>query len=161
MNPSTTAGRLSPLYVSTADLRVLCVLWGLARKFKKNYVFPSQVTLQRLVASFTGRGMCRRTMNYHLGALERDGYIERQRRHRKLANGELDLHSTMYFLKRRTFAWLGTLGFGDNSRRSVKKRSTGSPKPLRDIAVQKPAQKISSRWLISKDRASSGDPPPK
>lgn len=88
------------------DLRVIQTLTGLAAYHGKTYVMPSQRTIVRLLRQRTGRRMSPRTLNRHLTALERDGWIERVRRHKRGRTGALELHSTLYHLKRRALAWL-------------------------------------------------------
>lgn len=92
--------------VQKPDLRIVQTLTGLAGHHGKDYVIPSQRTILRLVKMHTGRSMSLRTLNRHLGALERDGWIQRLRRHKRGRTGALELHSTLYHLKRRALAWL-------------------------------------------------------
>ena len=92
--------------VQKPDLRIVQTLTGLAGHYGKEYVVPSQRTIVRLVKIHTGRSMSLRTLNRHLGALERDGWIQRLRRHKRGRTGKLELHSTLYRLRRRALAWL-------------------------------------------------------
>jgi DNA-binding transcriptional ArsR family regulator len=86
-------------YVAKPDFRILNVLAGLAASFERLWCFPNQATIVRLLALHHGITMSRRALNRHLGALERDGYIDRQRRHAKKKTGTLILHSTLYKIK--------------------------------------------------------------
>lgn len=89
-------------YPITPDLRVLAILADLAGRHGKLWCFPNGKTLREMILNRFGRSMSRRTLWRHLGALERDHYIERRRRHRTAPTGGLELHSTIYVLKRRT-----------------------------------------------------------
>jgi len=88
------------------DQRVLTYLTGLAGHHGRNYCWPSQNTIRRGLAARTGRSMSPRTLNRHLAALTRDGWVKRIRRHRRGKTGTLELHSTLYTFTRRTLAWL-------------------------------------------------------
>lgn len=92
--------------VQKPDLRIVQTLTGLAAHHGKTYCIPSQKTILHLVRTHTGRVMSPRTLNRHLAALERDGWIQRLRRHKRGRTGALELHSTLYHLKRRALAWL-------------------------------------------------------
>lgn len=89
-------------YVRTPDMRILAVLWGLAGHIGRTWCHPSQGKLCELVAKRYRRGISRRHLNRHLGALERDGYIRRIRRHRRGPGGRIDMHSTAYAIRLRT-----------------------------------------------------------
>lgn len=88
-------------YVATPDFRLVVTLWGLATSHGKLWAYPSQTTLTALVRRFHGRALSRRSASRHLGALERDNWIRRVRRHRRARDGSLELHSTLYHLTRR------------------------------------------------------------
>lgn len=98
---------MSGSLVQRADLRVLNVLAGMSTHFGKLWCFPNQRTLLEQLRLKHGRTMCRRTLNNHLGALERDGYIKRHRRHKKGEDGQLELHSTVYTLLAKTIRLFG------------------------------------------------------
>lgn len=92
--------------VQNPDLRLVQTLTGLAAHHGKTYCIPNQQTILHLMKQHTGRHMATRTLNRHLGALERDGWLERVRRHKRGRTGALELHSTLYRLKRRCLAWV-------------------------------------------------------
>lgn len=96
-------------YVRCADVRILTVLTSLCKHHGKLYCFPSLRTIKAQLKTFTGREISERSLCRHLGALERDGWIKRQRRHTTAADGSLELHSTLYVLKTRTLHWLKNL----------------------------------------------------
>lgn len=95
-----------PRIVQKPDLRLVQTLTGLAAHHGKTYCIPSQKTILHLVRVRTARVMSLSTLNRHLAALERDGWIQRVRRHKRGRTGALELHSTLYHLKRRALAWL-------------------------------------------------------
>lgn len=97
-------------YVDTADFRILLVLARLCTRHEKLYVYPKLQTIRELVFRFTGRSISERSLCRHLGALERDGWLGRQRRHETNRYGGLTLRSTLYMLTRRTVKWMRSLG---------------------------------------------------
>lgn len=101
-NTMTTVNTYDTNAVLVPDLRVIRVLVGLAEHWQREWCKPRQEKILELLERFTGRRMSRRNLNRHLLALERDGWIERIRRHRRAANGSLELHSTCYRIKRRS-----------------------------------------------------------
>jgi len=85
---------------------ILNVLGGLAVYYSKSYVYPSQEKILQLLRPYR-IFISRRTLNYHLKALESLGYFERVRRIRKhKKTGKLHFASTLYLLKPRFFAYL-------------------------------------------------------
>lgn len=88
------------------DLDVLRALVSYCAEHGKTHCWPSQATLLRRYKRLTGRTICRRTLNRHLAALQRDLYIDRRRRHRMNRKGELELHSTLYTFLARATSWL-------------------------------------------------------
>lgn len=91
------------------DFRLVTILAGLAGRHDKIWSYPAQQTLCRLLGQFYSRRMSRRSVNRHLGGLVRDGWITRRRRHCAGPDGELELHSTLYTLTRRTIRCLAGL----------------------------------------------------
>ena len=89
-------------YPITPDLRVLSILADLCGRHGKLWCFPNGQTIREMLANRFARVMSPRTLWRHLGALERDHYIKRQRRHKATPAGYLELHSTIYTLLRRT-----------------------------------------------------------
>jgi len=97
-------------YVATPDLRILGVLAGFCGYHGKLWCFPNQRTIRNALQRRYGRTLTRRSINRHLGALQRDHYIERKRRHRRGPTGRIDMHSTIYVLKARTVRALKDFG---------------------------------------------------
>lgn len=94
------------------DFRLVHLMFGLATHYGKLYAIPSQQKLCDLVKQFHGRRMCRRTVNRHLGGLERDGWLRRQRRHRVEGHRGMTFHSTLYTITRKTLRALASLRNG-------------------------------------------------
>jgi hypothetical protein len=89
-------------YVKTPDMRIVDVLSGLAGKNNKIWVKVRYAKIQELLFKFTGRRLSVRSLARHLGALERDNYIRRQRLHETGWAGELVLRASLYVLRRRS-----------------------------------------------------------
>ncbi len=86
-------------------------------------------------------------MNYHLSALERDGWIRRTRRHRRSSAG-LELHSTLYVLLPRAFSALRRMlrGAVQWTRAAKRRRPTDTARQAFDplpIGTPKPVPKAS------------------
>lgn len=96
-------------YVRHPDMRILSLLAGHSASFKKLWSYPNQETICKLFVRLYGRDMSRRSLNRHLGALERQGYVQRVRRHKRARSGVLELHSTLYMLRRRAIRMLALL----------------------------------------------------
>jgi len=116
-------------YVKTPDLRALHVITRLCAYHSKLYCYPTYETLKELIEKFTGRRVSVRSLARHLGALERDGWLRRQRRHKTGPTGELQLHSTLYMMTKRACS------FARATISDVWQWSTGALKSLMDIAL--------------------------
>jgi len=97
-------------YVRNPAFIILDMLARICARHEKLYCYPSHLTLVELIHKFSGRSMSTRTLCRHLGALERDGWLCRQPRHRQGPTGELELHSTLYMLTRRAVKFCRSLG---------------------------------------------------
>ncbi len=141
-------------YVRTADFRVLDILARLALYKKQLYCYPSLQTIRELVFKFTGRSISERSLCRHLGALERDGWIGRQRRHETNRHtGELVLHSTLYLLTKRTVKWCRSVSS------NVWNWSTATAKSLIDMALPVLAETLARENRSNTQRRRK--PPPK
>lgn len=94
------------------NLALITLIRGNSLHYGKNYCYPSQKRLTELYHDFTGQIMSRRSLNRHLKALETTGWLTRQRRHKRNALGQLELHSTLYRLTRRAYRWLESFSSG-------------------------------------------------
>lgn len=86
---------------------IVALLVGLARRTGRAYVFPAQETIIKMLQKSYNITMSRATLNRHLKALECMGWFRRQRRHKKAADGSLEMHSTLYTLAREAFHMFG------------------------------------------------------
>lgn len=88
------------------DFELVRTLANLASRYGKLYCYPSQEKLIELHAMRTGRTYSRATINRHLRAHIASGYLRTKRRHRRAADGSLELHSTLYEITQKTLARL-------------------------------------------------------
>lgn len=95
--------------VINPDTKICEVLAGLAAHHWRTWCFPSQDKICELLQRFTGRVMSRRTLNRHLNALERDGMLRRQRRHKRDPHRGMMLRSTLYTIAGRFMARIGRI----------------------------------------------------
>jgi len=139
-------------YVATPDMRILHVLARLCARHEKLYCYPSGQTIVELVWKFTGRRMSRRTLWRHTGAMERDGWLGRTRRHETGDQGQLVCHSTLYVLTRRALKYLrATIS-------NVWNWSTGAAKSLIHIAVTEVAERLARESKSHSNRAARAPP---
>lgn len=115
-------------YVAAPDFRLVNLLFGLAAHHGKLWCYPSQDKLCQLLARFHGRRMSRRSVNRHLGALVRDGWLQRLRRHKRGEDGGFEMHSTLYTFTRRAVRCFASLRAGLRFLGSGARESRG-PKP--------------------------------
>ena len=85
---------------------VLKALTYLIKMSSKFYCYPSQEALLKILGEKYGLKISRRTLNYHLRALENDSYIKRVRRVSRGPDNRPKFKSTLYFVKKKVFAWL-------------------------------------------------------
>lgn len=116
-------------YVKTPDLRILDVLSGLCGKEKRLWTKVRYVKIQDLLFKFTGRRLSVRSLARHIGALEDQGYLRRQRLHETGWAGELVLRATLYVLRQRSVQRARNLAS------NVWHWSTAAAKSLMDIAM--------------------------
>lgn len=94
--------------VNRPDLQILTALSVCAGHYGKLYCYPSQDKILSWLAR-QGRRMSRRTLNRHMRALERQGWIKRRRRHHNDKVRGFVFRSTLYELTRRSMRWLAGL----------------------------------------------------
>lgn len=80
------------------DQAILETFFYLCQKAGKQYCWPSQNGLLRILEQVHGLKISRRTLNYHLAALEDNGFIRRIRRIKRGKKGQIEFHSTLYQL---------------------------------------------------------------
>ncbi len=139
-------------YVAKPDFRILLVLARLCNYHDKLYCYPNPRTIRDLVFRFTGRVLSNRTLSRHVGALDRDGWIRRQSRHDTGPTGELELHSNLYILTRRTVKWCRSLGT------KLWNFSIPAAKSLIDIALPFVAETLAQAHHSTSHRAAHGPP---
>lgn len=96
--------------MESVDLGIIRTLAGVGSTYHKAYCYPSQETILKLLGSYHGVDISRRTLNRHLGNLEGGGYFERVRRHVKEKNGKILFRSTLYKFKGKLFKFMYSLG---------------------------------------------------
>ena len=108
---------------------VLAVILNKCEYFDKLYVYPTQETLLEWVKKASGLKRCRRTINYVLLRLEKQGYIKRLQRHYNHKTLGHVFRSTLYELTKkglRRLQWLGIPAF--QIVKSIKRAVSGRPK---------------------------------
>lgn len=88
---------------------ILITLAAIASKHRHTWSYPSQSTIRRNTAQFSGHRMSSATLNRHLRGLERDHWIRRQHRHRLQPGGHWEFRSTLYVLTRRAWKYLAAI----------------------------------------------------
>lgn len=83
---------------------VFLALVKLAAYVGRPYIIVTQRKLLQRIRAVTGRAMCRRTLNYHLAALERLQVINRTQRHHRERGRPTKWRATLF-----TFAHVGLL----------------------------------------------------
>lgn len=97
----------NPNCTAKPDVRIALTLIAIATKYKRQWCYPAQNTLLKLLSKWHRIDMTRRTLNRHLAGLEARGYIKRIRRHTKDTKGSLILKSTVYAIQGASWALLG------------------------------------------------------
>ena len=90
---------------SLAMQSTINVIGYLSKQNGKNYCYPSQEKILKLLEKFYGVLIKRRQLNYVLAYLEKENFIERKRRLKKSKDGKLVFNTTLYWLKEK--AWKG------------------------------------------------------
>jgi len=78
------------------DQKILEVFFYLCQQAKKDYCWPSQTGILRIMETVHGITISRRTLNYHLKGLESNGFIRRIRRIKRGTGGQISFNSTLY-----------------------------------------------------------------
>lgn len=89
---------------SMAMQSTINVIGYLSRSSGKNYCFPSQEKILKLLERFYGVCIKRRQLNYILAYLEKEEFISRKRRLKEGADGKIIFNTTLYWLKKK--AWV-------------------------------------------------------
>jgi len=139
-------------YVAKPDFRILHILTRICARHEKLYCYPSYQTIRELVMKFTGRSISLRSLSRHMGALQRDGWIGRTRRHKTGLMGELELHSTLYMMTKRTVKWARSVAS------NVWNWSTAAARSLIDIALPLVAENLTRENNSTTPRAARAPP---
>ena len=78
--------------------KILEVFFYLCQHSGKDYCWPSQSKIIDILNTVHGISISRRTLNYHLKALETNGFIRRMRRIKRGPSGQINFNSTLYCL---------------------------------------------------------------
>lgn len=89
---------------SMAMQSTINVIGYLSRASGKNYCFPSQEKILKLLERFYGVCIKRRQLNYILAYLEKEEFISRKRRLKEGSDGKIIFNTTLYWLKQK--AWV-------------------------------------------------------
>lgn len=85
---------------------ILKLLTYLIKKSSKNYCYPSQAKILVILKTQYSCQISRRTLNRHLRKLENNNFIRRIKRISRGPNNQPRFASTIYFIKKKVFAWL-------------------------------------------------------
>ena len=72
----------------------------------KNYCYPSQKKILKLLERFYNIKIKRRQLNYVLAYLEREEFIDRKRRLKKSKDGKIVFNTTLYWLKKKSWCYI-------------------------------------------------------
>lgn len=111
------------------ELTVIIILSKLAAWTGKLYVYPGRRKIIKLCRNWLGVHMSERTLSRVLASLQEASYIERQPRPFSTPKGYWKSHTSLTYLKGRTFALLSGLG----RLKGVLTRLTDRPKMARNI----------------------------
>ena len=89
---------------SLAMQSTINVIGYLSKSSGKNYCYPSQEKILKLLERFYNVAIKRRQLNYILAYLERENFIQRKRRLKKSKDGKIIFNTTLYWLKEK--AWV-------------------------------------------------------
>ena len=89
---------------SMAMQSTINVIGYLSKANGKNYCFPSQEKILKLLERFYNVSIKRRQLNYILAYLESEDFIQRKRRLKKGSDGKIIFNTTLYWLKQK--AWV-------------------------------------------------------
>lgn len=86
---------------------IINTLDSVAKKYKKGYSYPSQITILKLLQQFHEVTFSIRTLNRRLRILEDLGFIERTRRIKRGLDGRMVFNTTLYKLTRKAYKAIG------------------------------------------------------
>lgn len=101
LNPIQEAKKMR---YSLAMQSTINVIGYLSKSSGKNYCYPSQEKILKLLERFYNVCIKRRQLNYILAHLEKENFIQRKRRLKKSKDGKIIFNTTLYWLKEK--AWV-------------------------------------------------------
>jgi hypothetical protein len=94
---------------SLAMQSTINTLHYLSRTNKKDYCYPSQEKVLKILKEIYRVAIRRRQLNYILKYLEEEGYIKRRRRLKQSKEGKIIFNTTLYWLKKKALKYLANL----------------------------------------------------
>ena len=91
---------------SMAMQSTINVIGYLSKASGKNYCYPSQEKILKLLERFYNVCIKRRQLNYILAYLEREDFIKRKRRIKEGKDGKIVFNTTLYWLKEKAWSKL-------------------------------------------------------
>ena len=125
---------------SMAMQSTINVIGYLSRASGKNYCFPSQEKILKLLGRFYGVYIKRRQSNYILAYLEKEEFISRKRRLKEGSDGKIIFNTTLYWLKQKAWVQLAKVF-------NVIKRTGLKLKSLYDRQKEKEKESMSNELL--------------
>ena len=125
---------------SLAMQSTINVIGYLSKANGKNYCYPSQEKILKLLERFYGVFIKRRQLNYVLAYLEKEDFIQRKRRLKKSKDGKIIFNTTLYWLKEKAWVQLSKIF-------NVIKRTGLKIKSLYDRKKEKAKESLSKELL--------------
>lgn len=97
------------MYAATKALPIVAILDGLAKHYGKRYCYPSQNKILELLEKRLQIKISIATLNRWLRVIEDDGFITRLRRIRRDKVLGMVFQSTLYTLKKKSYALLARM----------------------------------------------------
>lgn len=125
---------------------ILHTVHALQTLHHKNYCYPSQKKILKLLEKYYSVNIKRRQLNYILAFLEREGFIDRKRRLKKSREGKIIFNTTLYWLKKKAWCYIAKVyGAIKNTGFKLKRR-------LREENKKEVPPDESERYLMSEEQ---------
>lgn len=112
---------------------LLITFYRLNMKYGKDYCYPSQLTILKLLKKYHGLEKCRATLNLWLSVIEKEKYIIRKRRIRRDPKYGMVFKSTMYKITRKGYYFLVRFGIKIPEKTLFMFTGQNDKRPGRDI----------------------------
>lgn len=126
--------------MNSVDLSIIQSFQYIANKKNRGYCESSQLKVLSFLQKYYNTVICRRTLNYHLRALEDGAFIRRIRRHKRGPDGKILFHTTVNILKSKALKflaqlahWFKKIGWSVRTSADVEKQASRSEFQLRMI----------------------------